>query len=85
MPGGYVASTGPDTPDLPQAASSAIPTMPTISTHVLDTVAGAPAGGVHVIPYQLGEGDRTGPLTHALTDDDGRGRDLPRPPISPGG
>src|SRR3990172_6542986 len=51
MTGGYVASSGPDTPDLPQTASSAIPTMPTISTHVLDTEAGAPARGGHVSLY----------------------------------
>jgi 5-hydroxyisourate hydrolase len=84
MPGGYVASNGPETPDLPQTASSAIPTLPTISTHVLDTEAGSPARGVHVILYKLGEDDRPIRLTQALTDDDGRIRDLLGRPMSPG-
>jgi 5-hydroxyisourate hydrolase len=84
MPGGYVASNGPETPDSPQTASSAIPTLPTISTHVLDTEAGSPARGVHVILYKLGEDDRPIRLTQALTDDDGRIRDLLGRPMSPG-
>ena len=84
MSGGYVASSGPDTPDLPQTASSDIPTMPTISTHVLDTEAGAPARGVHVSLYKLGEDDRPIRLTQALTDDDGRIRDLLGRPMSTG-
>ena len=51
--------------------------MPTLSTHVLDTAHGRPAGG---IPVQLRDDDgRT--LAEALTDDDGRvsslGGDLP--------
>jgi 5-hydroxyisourate hydrolase len=84
IPGGYVASNGPDTPDLPQTASSAVPTMPTISTHLLDTEAGSPARGVHVILYKLGEDDRPIRLTQALTDDDGRIRDLLGRPMSAG-
>ena len=79
-----MASTGPDTPDTPQTASSALPTMPTISTHILDTGSGAPARGVHVILYKLGEDDRPIRLTQALTDDDGRIRDLLGRPMSPG-
>ena len=79
-----MASNGPDTPDLPQTASSAVPTMPTISTHVLDTEAGSPARGVHVILYKLGEDDRPIRLTQALTDDDGRIRDLLGRPMSAG-
>jgi 5-hydroxyisourate hydrolase len=84
MPGGYVASSGPDTPDTPQTASSAIPTLPTISTHILDTEAGTPASGVHVSLYKLGEDDRPIRLTQALTDDDGRIRDLLGRPMSAG-
>ena len=77
-------STGPDTPETPQTASSAIPTQPTISTHILDTEAGTPARGVHVILYKLGEDDRPIRLTQALTDDDGRIRDLLGRPMAPG-
>ena len=79
-----MASNGPETPDLPQTASSAIPTQPTISTHVLDTGSGSPSRGVHVILYKLGEDDRAIRLTQALTDDDGRIRDLLGRPMSPG-
>lgn len=57
---------------------------PTISTHVLDTEAGAPAAGVHVTLYKLGEDDRPIRLTQALTDDDGRVRDLLERPMSAG-
>jgi len=55
---------------------------PTISTHVLDTDAGTPAAGVHVILYKLGEDDRPIRLTQALTDDDGRVHDLLDRPMS---
>ena len=57
---------------------------PTISTHVLDTEVGMPAPGVHVTLYKLGEDDRPIRLTQALTDDDGRVRDLLERPLSPG-
>ena len=57
---------------------------PTISTHVLDTDAGTPAAGVHVILYKLGEDDRPIRLTQALTDDDGRVQDLLDRPMSAG-
>ena len=57
---------------------------PTISTHVLDTEAGRPAAGVHVTLYKLGEDDRPVRLTQALTDDDGRVRDLLDRPMAPG-
>lgn len=57
---------------------------PTISTHVLDTELGQPAVGVHVTLYRLGEDDRPIRLTQALTDDDGRVRDLLERPMSPG-
>lgn len=57
---------------------------PTISTHVLDTERGLPAVGVHVTLYKLGEDDRPIRLTQALTDDDGRVRDLLGRAMSPG-
>ncbi len=58
--------------------------QPTISTHVLDTERGAPAAGVHVSLYKLGEDARPIRLTQALTDSDGRIRDLLERPMSPG-
>lgn len=58
--------------------------QPTISTHVLDTEAGVPATGVHVSLYKLGEDGRPIRLTQALTDADGRIRDLLERPMSPG-
>jgi hydroxyisourate hydrolase len=57
---------------------------PTISTHVLDTELGGPAAGVHVTLYKLGEDDRPIRLTQALTDADGRVRDLLDRPMAPG-
>ena len=76
-----MASTGPGTPDLPLVPA---PTTPTISTHVLDTQNGLPAAGMHVILYKLGEDDRPVRLTQALTDGEGRVRDLLERPITPG-
>ena len=59
--------------------------QPTISTHVLDTERGVPAAGVHVTLYRtdVGEG---GPIrmTQALTDADGRIRDLLDRPLQAG-
>jgi 5-hydroxyisourate hydrolase len=60
------------------------PARPTISTHVLDTETGAPAVGVHISLYKLGEDARPIRLTQALTDADGRVRDLLDRPMSPG-
>jgi len=57
---------------------------PTISTHVLDTEAGRPAAGIHVSLYKLGEDGRPIRLTQAITDDDGRVRDLLDRPMAPG-
>jgi len=57
---------------------------PTISTHVLDAERGTPSVGVHVSLYKLGEDERPIRLTQALTDDDGRIRDLLGRPLSPG-
>jgi len=57
---------------------------PTISTHVLDTETGMPAVGVHVSLYKLGEDARPIRLTQALTDADGRIRDLLERPLVAG-
>lgn len=59
--------------------------QPTISTHVLDTGRGAPAAGVHVTLYRLDVGT-DGPIrmTQALTDADGRIRDLLERPLQAG-
>ena len=57
---------------------------PTISTHVLDAEQGQPAEGVHVSLYKLGEDDRPIRITQALTDADGRIRDLLERPMAPG-
>ena len=54
---------------------------PTISTHVLDTELGAPAVGVHVTLYRLSDDGRPLRLTQALTDADGRVRDLLERPL----
>ena len=73
--------------DAPQPATDPVapsPSAPTISTHVLDTEAGRPAAGVHVTLYKLGEDDRPIRVTQALTDADGRVRDLLERPMSPG-
>jgi len=43
-----------------------------------------PARGVHVSLYKLGEDDRPVRLTQALTDDDGRIRDLLGRPMAAG-
>lgn len=57
---------------------------PTISTHVLDTQRGAPAPGVRVTLYRLGVGEAPIRMTQALTDDDGRVRDLVGRPLVEG-
>jgi 5-hydroxyisourate hydrolase len=57
---------------------------PTISTHVLDTATGRPAAGIHVTLWRV-DGDAVpGRMTQALTDDDGRVRDLLDRPLQPG-
>lgn len=56
----------------------------TISTHVLDTELGKPAVGVHVILYRLSDDGRPLRLTQALTDGDGRVRDLLERPLVAG-
>jgi 5-hydroxyisourate hydrolase len=57
---------------------------PTISTHVLDAEEGQPAVGIPVILYKLGEDNRPIRLTQAMTDSDGRVRDLLERPMAPG-
>jgi 5-hydroxyisourate hydrolase len=57
---------------------------PTISTHVLDTGRGAPAAGVKVTLYRLSDDGRPLRLTQALTDADGRVRDLLERPLVAG-
>ena len=49
--------------------------MSTLSTHVLDAASGRPAAGVRVA-LERRDGDRWLPLGEAVTDGDGRARDL---------
>jgi 5-hydroxyisourate hydrolase len=65
-------------------ASGPTGTVPTISTHVLDTEHGKPAVGVHVTLYRLSDDGRPLRLTQALTDGDGRVRDLLERPLVAG-
>ena len=60
------------------------PPAPTISTHVLDVERGLPAAGIRVTLYRLADDGRPVRMTQALTDDDGRVRDLLERPLLPG-
>jgi 5-hydroxyisourate hydrolase len=60
------------------------PPAPTISTHVLDVERGLPATGIRVTLYRLADDGRPVRMTQALTDDDGRVRDLLERPLLPG-
>ena len=60
------------------------PGQPTISTHVLDTESGAPAQGIRVTLYRLDVGAAPIRMTQALTDSDGRVRDLLERPLVAG-
>jgi 5-hydroxyisourate hydrolase len=60
------------------------PSRPTISTHVLDTERGMPAEGIRVTLYRLDVGAAPIRMTQALTDSDGRVRDLLERPLTPG-
>jgi 5-hydroxyisourate hydrolase len=60
------------------------PGQPTISTHVLDTALGAPAEGVAVALYRLDVGKAPIRMTQAMTDSDGRVRDLLERPLVAG-
>jgi 5-hydroxyisourate hydrolase len=60
------------------------PPRHTISTHVLDTERGVPAAGVHVTLYRLDVGSSPIRMTQALTDADGRVRDLLERPLAAG-
>jgi len=57
---------------------------PTISTHVLDTERGMPATGVRVTLSRLDVGNGPIRMTQALTDGDGRVRDLRERPLVAG-
>ena len=57
---------------------------PTISTHVLDTERGMPAAGVRVTLSRLDVGNGPIRMTQALTDGDGRVRDLLERPLVAG-
>ena len=57
---------------------------PTISTHVLDTGSGRPAVGIAVTLSKLGDDGRPIRMTQALTDSDGRVRDLLERPLTAG-
>jgi 5-hydroxyisourate hydrolase len=65
-------------------ASAADHSTPTRSTHVLDTERGMPAQGVHVTLYRLDVPDGPIRMTQALTDGDGRIRDLLERPLVAG-
>lgn len=65
-------------------AQGANQAAPTISTHVLDTARGMPAAGVAVTLYRLADDGRPLRLTQALTDGDGRVRDLLERPLVAG-
>ncbi len=58
--------------------------QPTISTHVLDTERGGPAAGIRVTLYRLDVGAAPIRVTQALTDSDGRVRDLLERPLAAG-
>jgi 5-hydroxyisourate hydrolase len=69
----------------PANRGSAVPAAaPTISTHVLDAERGLPAEGVHVTLYKLGDDGQAIRMTQALTDRDGRIRDLLERPLLAG-
>ena len=57
---------------------------PTISTHILDTQRGMPATGVRVTLSRLDVGAAPIRMTQALTDADGRVRDLLERPLVAG-
>ncbi|HYL41527.1 MAG TPA: hydroxyisourate hydrolase [Candidatus Binatus sp.] len=57
---------------------------PTISTHVLDTATGRPAAGFAVTLFRIGDDGRPVRMTQALTDGDGRVRDLLERPLAAG-
>ena len=67
-----------------QGANHPVGASPTISTHVLDTERGKPAVGVHVTLYRLADDGRPLRITQALTDEDGRIRDLLERPLAAG-
>ena len=72
--------------DGPERTPATVPTAatPTISTHVLDAELGMPSEGVHVTLYRMGDDGAPIRMTQALTDGDGRVRDLLERPLAAG-
>lgn len=60
--------------------------MATLSTHVLDTSRGRPAGGIDISLERLNAGEGWSPLAQSVTDDDGRVKQfvLNEPDLEPG-
>jgi 5-hydroxyisourate hydrolase len=56
----------------------------TISTHVLDTETGMPGANIPVTLYRLDVAGAPARMTQAMTDSDGRVRDLLERPLQPG-
>jgi 5-hydroxyisourate hydrolase len=56
----------------------------TISTHVLDVESGQPGSNIPVTLYRLDLGGSPARMTQAMTDGDGRVRDLLGRPLQPG-
>ena len=54
-----------------------------VTTHVLDAVRGAPAAGIRVTLARL-DGETAVPVAAAVTDDDGRTRELGPERLEPG-
>ncbi|HET7026788.1 MAG TPA: hydroxyisourate hydrolase [Candidatus Limnocylindrales bacterium] len=69
---------------VPAGMAQSDPGRPTISTHVLDTASGQPAEGIHVTLWRVDGGTAPGRMTQALTDSDGRVRDLLDRPLVAG-
>jgi len=65
-------------------APNPAPGLPTISTHVLDAERGLPAVGIHVTLYRIGDDGQSIRMAQALTDSDGRVRDLLERPLQAG-
>jgi 5-hydroxyisourate hydrolase len=77
-------ANGVDQPTRGNGPRAVEPGRPTISTHVLDTTRGRPADGIHVTLYRLDLGEKPARMTQALTDADGRVRDLLERPLAEG-
>jgi 5-hydroxyisourate hydrolase len=69
---------------VPENGAGTTDARPTLSTHVLDTGSGRPAVGIAVTLFKLADDGRPIRMTQALTDADGRIRDLLDRPLSAG-